>query len=331
MKRLFLSICPLVIAAFLLVALGLVLHAEAASSARADWPPLFTDDFESGTDKWVPQGNTCTSVITDGTNHVYSVTNCGGSTARTFISDTGSFEWTDYSIQARIYVTGTGNDYAMLLARTTDDDNYYFMTLRLGGSVQIRQYYEGSSSGRTLNSASDIISPATWYTATFEVDGDDLRAYIDDTLVVTATHAHTEAFSMGTAGVAVDRVTALVDDVIVSEILATLSVTKDGTGDGTVTSVPAGIDCGMTCTADFAQGTVVTLTAVPTTGSTFVGWGGACMTSGTVVPPTLLFPYSRCVISATGTLNATATFDVILYDIFLPLVLRNAPSGSLRY
>ncbi len=58
------------------------------------------------------------------------------------------------------------------------------------------------------------------------------------------------------------------------EVMVPLTVTKAGTGSGTVTSAPAGIDCGATCTSSFPQGTVVTLTATPTPGSTFVGWSG---------------------------------------------------------
>ncbi|HPS77964.1 MAG TPA: M6 family metalloprotease domain-containing protein, partial [Thermoanaerobaculaceae bacterium] len=54
----------------------------------------------------------------------------------------------------------------------------------------------------------------------------------------------------------------------------TLSVSRTGTGSGRVTSDPAGIDCGETCAADFDHGTVVTLTASATTGSTFSGWSG---------------------------------------------------------
>jgi hypothetical protein len=54
----------------------------------------------------------------------------------------------------------------------------------------------------------------------------------------------------------------------------TLQVTKTGTGSGTVTSSPAGISCGTDCTQDYIDGTVVSLTADPTGGSTFTGWSG---------------------------------------------------------
>src|SRR5262249_588894 len=42
-----------------------------------------------------------------------------------------------------------------------------------------------------------------------------------------------------------------------------LTVFKDGPGTGTVTSNPAGIDCGTTCHAGFADDTPVVLTASP--------------------------------------------------------------------
>jgi len=55
----------------------------------------------------------------------------------------------------------------------------------------------------------------------------------------------------------------------------TLDVSTDGTGSGSVSSSPAAIDCGATCTNDFTFGTVVTLTATPDAGSDFTGWTGA--------------------------------------------------------
>jgi hypothetical protein len=47
-------------------------------------------------------------------------------------------------------------------------------------------------------------------------------------------------------------------------------------GQGSVTSSPAGIDCGATCSATFAAGTSVLLTATPASGQQFVGWSGPC-------------------------------------------------------
>jgi hypothetical protein len=55
----------------------------------------------------------------------------------------------------------------------------------------------------------------------------------------------------------------------------TLTVTKAGGGSGTVTSSPAGIDCGASCSATFSDGATVALSAAAAAGSTFTGWTGA--------------------------------------------------------
>jgi hypothetical protein len=47
-----------------------------------------------------------------------------------------------------------------------------------------------------------------------------------------------------------------------------------------VTSDPGGIDCGTGCSATFAEGTAVALSATPEQGSKFAGWGGACSGAG---------------------------------------------------
>src|SRR4029077_3898898 len=60
----------------------------------------------------------------------------------------------------------------------------------------------------------------------------------------------------------------------------TLTVEKTGAGEGEVSSAPPGIACGATCSAEFEEGTEVTLTATPEAGSTFAGWSGACSGAG---------------------------------------------------
>ena len=56
--------------------------------------------------------------------------------------------------------------------------------------------------------------------------------------------------------------------------LRKLTVTKAGNGSGTVTSAPAGINCGATCSFTFNQGEVVSLTATPAAHMEFTGWSG---------------------------------------------------------
>lgn len=61
-----------------------------------------------------------------------------------------------------------------------------------------------------------------------------------------------------------------------------LIVTKNSsTGSGRVTSTPAGIDCGTTCSHSYHEGAQITLTATAARGSTFVTWqGGGCSGTG---------------------------------------------------
>ena len=65
----------------------------------------------------------------------------------------------------------------------------------------------------------------------------------------------------------------------------TLSVAKTGTGSGTVSG--NGINCGSTCQTALPVGTLATLTALATSGSTFAGWTGCDSVSGSTCSLTL--------------------------------------------
>ena len=78
--------------------------------------------------------------------------------------------------------------------------------------------------------------------------------------------------------------------------LRTLTVALSGNGSGAVTSSPAGISCGGACSAQFTDGTSVTLTAGAGAGSTFTGWSGDCSGTGT------------CTLTMSGNHSVTAGF-----------------------
>jgi len=71
---------------------------------------------------------------------------------------------------------------------------------------------------------------------------------------------------------------------------------------GTITGTPAGVDqainCGTSCSAQFAPGTLVALTATPPAGKAFLGWSGACTGTAPV-----------CSVQMNANLSARASFS----------------------
>lgn len=96
---------------------------------------------------------------------------------------------------------------------------------------------------------------------------------------------------------------------------AVLSVAASGSGSGRIASSPSGIDCGASCSASFALGASVTLTAVPDAGSTFDGWSGDCPGGG---------PGTR--VTMTAARSCVATFTAQRFA----LTVASAGNGSGR-
>jgi hypothetical protein len=84
----------------------------------------------------------------------------------------------------------------------------------------------------------------------------------------------------------------------------TASLTVDKTGNGAVTSSPAGISCGSTCTASFDSGTLVTLTATANAGNRFTEWVGCPNVSG-----------ETCTVTLSQSLTVSANFEQVMHGL----------------
>jgi len=86
-----------------------------------------------------------------------------------------------------------------------------------------------------------------------------------------------------------------------------LTVSNNGAGIGIV--IGQGINCGNDCSEEYIDNTTITLSANPTAGSSFAGWGGACSGTG------------NCNITMTQNQNVTAIFNAT--PPTLPLATTN--------
>jgi len=94
-----------------------------------------------------------------------------------------------------------------------------------------------------------------------------------------------------------------VKDAMLAQVLPPyyiITISKAGTGQGTVFSAPEGISCGSTCNSSFEGGSSLTLTAIPSSGSFFVNWGGVCSGSSS----------QSCTFNMNSNTPAVATFNV---------------------
>lgn len=93
----------------------------------------------------------------------------------------------DQIVQADLRVTQfSGADrWVGLLARYIDDTNYHYVTLRNSGTVSIRRLVNGNI--QTLASTSHAVTTNVTYRVRFESVGTQLRAYVNDVLLLEAT------------------------------------------------------------------------------------------------------------------------------------------------
>jgi hypothetical protein len=199
----------------------------------------------------------------------------GGSVNDAFVAELDTSDWTTDATTAEVTAP---HNFAF-------DQNGNPITVNAAGAATMTA---GDAIGTTYDGATPLLAASTPVTSgahslflSIFDQGDDIYD--------SAVFLDNVRFSNRPTGTCVTGATS-------GEVLA---VNKNGTGSGSVTSSPAGIDCGLTCTTSFAKNTVVTLTPTASAGSTFTGWSGDCSGTG------------ACTVTMDQAHSVTATFDLI--------------------
>ena len=173
-------------------------------------PALRQDDFQDGNAAdWLPQAGGDFAVVTGTQSLVYRQRSLAGN-ATSLLSASA---WRNQSIQADIKPIEfqAADRWLGLAVRYVDAGNYYYVTLRQSGSLQLRRLVDGVFV--TLASTRLSVVPGRTYNVRLEAVGGTLRAYVDGKAMLRArdtTHAQ------GRAGLIMYRTRADYDNVVVS-------------------------------------------------------------------------------------------------------------------
>ncbi len=230
--------------------------------------PVFLDSLETGDDcRWSaanpPEPGSCSDLLPNGCE---TDVDCGGRTCPTCDFGFGCREDTDC-------ISG-------ICFRGSCDIAYELSVSHSGGGS-----VTSSPAGIDCGAAcSALFGAGTQVTLTATPDGD--------------------ALFLGWSGACSAETTCSVTVAEATSVMAhfghAITVARNGTGS--VTSVPAGIDCGVTCTGAFEHGSAVTLAARTANGSNsfFSGWAGDCAAAG---------PFRDCQLTVDAPRSVTADFS----------------------
>ena len=179
--------------------------------ASFEHPGVQVHDFESPSSgaAWQPAAGSTFSIGMAATTKVYRQTSTAGTSASWLPSSTAH----NQAIQSEVIIRAVAGaePWVGLTTRRSDDANYYYVTLRASGTVELRRMLDGEFT--TLASAPATVTTSRRYRLRLESIGTVHRVYLGDRLVLTARDA---ALAEGAAGIIMYRARADYDNVIVT-------------------------------------------------------------------------------------------------------------------
>lgn len=177
--------------------------------ATMDRPALLQDDFQDGNAQgWMPLAGTF-NVASNGTTLMYRQSNTAGNAAALL----SNANYGDQSIQADVVPRAfDGADrWFGLVARYVDSANYYYVTARSGGGIQLKRMRGGSFT--TLGSAPLTVTLNRTHRLRLEAVGDHVRVLVNERPVIAVRD---DDISGGQPGVMMYRTRADYDNVLVN-------------------------------------------------------------------------------------------------------------------
>jgi poly(beta-D-mannuronate) lyase len=150
---------------------------------------LLADDFESySTSSSFPAGSW---VNHNSSTAVWSIINDGTQVARqtsatTNIISNGDTAWANYKVSARVKAAALGFRHG-IIARFTNTSSYYSLYLRstsTGGTKVIELNKRNAAGNNVLQTVTIPIAAGVYYKLTLEVNGSNIKGYVDDVLRV---------------------------------------------------------------------------------------------------------------------------------------------------
>jgi hypothetical protein len=177
--------------------------------SNLDRNELVQDDFQDGDAAgWSPTPGSTFSVAASGTHRFYRQTNTTGNAAALWPSLNGS---NDQSIQADITPRAfDGADrWFGLVTRYTDANNYYYVTARSGGGIQLKRMQGGAFT--TLGTAALPVAIGATNRIRLESVGDHVRVFVNNRPVIRMRDA---ALGGGQPGIMMYRTRADYDNIV---------------------------------------------------------------------------------------------------------------------